>query len=359
MKTMIGLILIFVLTGCRTPFEKAELDPAKERVTLDAMGQWEARLLWTSDCGIWTVELVDVLPRVAGPEIAALDDRGRCALLSLYATKVSYWQPLMDGFWLGGITHAEIDPWVEGPELYLGGKRGNLYQVVPLEQGGFDCRVVAYFPGKEIHTLIVAGEVLHAGLVSGELMRLEPAAGEWKTQLAHRDPGRIRDAVVIDGKAMVYVSGSGRLVKLDGETETELYCCPQGLARIDSGAQADVYYAVGDDGQVMRVAKTGEGGYEKEMVYAGPPGARGIALGRFFDDPEEEGLALFGYSGLVEILRRDAAGDWISEKIFKDVDKGHWLAVGELDDRNATDEIVISGYGGRVVLLSRPPGYGQ
>ena len=95
------------------------------------------------------------------------------------------------------------------------------------------------------------------------------------------------------------------------------------------------------------------------MVYAGPPGARGIAVGRFFEDPEEEGLALFGYSGVVEILRRNAAGEWISEKIFEDVDKGHWLTVGELDDRNATDEIVISGYGGRVVLLSRPPGYGQ
>jgi hypothetical protein len=41
-----------------------------------------------------------------------------------------------------------------------------------------------------------------------------------------------------------------------------------------------------------------------------------------------------------------------------DVDKGHWLAAGELDGRNATDELVAAGYSGRVVLLARPPGYG-
>jgi hypothetical protein len=356
MKNIARVTLLLLLAGCQAPADKAAPDPALDVVTLGAAGGWDARLLWTSDCGVWTVELAEVLPRAAGPEIVALDDRGRCALLNLYATKVSYWQPVMDGYWLGGVAHADIDPWLQGPELYLGGKRGNLYQVVPLEQGGFDSRVVAYFPGKEIHTLCAVGKVLYAGLISGEWMRLEPAAGEWKVHLAHRDPGRIRDAVVVGGKDVVYVSGSGRLVRLDGEKETELYRCPQGLARIDRGSEPDVYYAVGDDGQVMRIAKSG-GRYEKEMIYAGPPGARGIARGRFFEDPRVEGLALFGYSGNVEILRKTPAG-WKSEKIFRDVDKGHWLVAGELDDRNATDEIVISGYGGRVVLLSRPAGYG-
>jgi len=30
----------------------------------------------------------------------------------------------------------------------------------------------------------------------------------------------------------------------------------------------------------------------------------------------------------------------------------------EVDERNATDEIILSGYGARVVLPARPPGYG-
>ena len=39
--------------------------------------------------------------------------------------------------------------------------------------------------------------------------------------------------------------------------------------------------------------------------------------------------------------------------------KGHWLGVAEVDGRNATRELIASGYGSRIVLLSRPPGYGR
>ena len=49
---------------------------------------------------------------------------------------------------------------------------------------------------------------------------------------------------------------------------------------------------------------------------------------------------------------------WSAETIFDDREKGHWLAAAELDGRNGTDEIIGSGYGARIVLLSRPPGYG-
>jgi hypothetical protein len=90
-------------------------------------------------------------------------------------------------------------------------------------------------------------------------------------------------------------------------------------------------------------------------VHVGPQGPRGLAAGRFHADPELESLALFGYSREVVLLtRRD--GGWESEILFVDRDKGHWLSVAELDGRNETDEILLSGYGARVVLLARPPG---
>jgi hypothetical protein len=50
---------------------------------------------------------------------------------------------------------------------------------------------------------------------------------------------------------------------------------------------------------------------------------------------------------------------WRAETIFEDLDKGHWLATAELDGRNATREIITSGYSGRMVLLARPPGFGR
>ena len=69
-------------------------------------------------------------------------------------------------------------------------------------------------------------------------------------------------------------------------------------------------------------------------------------------------MAIFGYSRKVELLTRAPDG-WQTELIFEDLDKGHWLATAELDGRNGTREIITSGYSGRVVMLSRPPGFGR
>jgi len=65
---------------------------------------------------------------------------------------------------------------------------------------------------------------------------------------------------------------------------------------------------------------------------------------------------VFGYSGTVQMLTRTDEG-WSVEPVFTDVDRGHWLAVAELDGRNGTDELLCCGYGGRVVMLARPPGF--
>jgi len=83
-----------------------------------------------------------------------------------------------------------------------------------------------------------------------------------------------------------------------------------------------------------------------------------IFLESFHPDPEVESVAVFGYSGKVQLLTRGPGDTWDVETIFEDRDRGHWLSVAELDGRNRTDEILGSGYGGRVFLLSRPPGYG-
>ena len=69
-------------------------------------------------------------------------------------------------------------------------------------------------------------------------------------------------------------------------------------------------------------------------------------------------MAIFGYSAHVELLTRRDTG-WSVETIFVDRDKGHWLAAAELDGRNATLEILGSGYGGRIFMLSRPPVFGR
>ncbi len=61
----------------------------------------------------------------------------------------------------------------------------------------------------------------------------------------------------------------------------------------------------------------------------------------------------------VDLLSRPPGGAFSVETIFADRDRGHWLDAAELDGRNATDELLGSGYGGRVFLLAREPGYGS
>ena len=118
-----------------------------------------------------------------------------------------------------------------------------------------------------------------------------------------------------------------------------------------------VLYTVTDDGRALRHERGPDGRWRTETILVGPLGARGVAAGRFDADPTRETVAVFGYSGEVVLATRGSEG-WSARTIFVDRDKGHWLAAAELDGRNGTRELLASGYGGRIVLLARPPGYG-
>jgi hypothetical protein len=120
----------------------------------------------------------------------------------------------------------------------------------------------------------------------------------------------------------------------------------------------EVVYVTRDDGVVLRFEQVAGGSFRREPIFAGPQGPRGIAAGRFYDDPSREAVAVYGYGQRVQIVSRVETGAWEVETIFEGEHRGHWLTVGELDGRNGTDELIATGFGGQVVLLARPPGYG-
>lgn len=374
-------LLSTLLLGCnaQSPMLKRVQDPTVDEVRLGHFAGFDAYLVHQSDVGVWTVKCLPIFERYGCPEIVALDDKGRCTILNSYSGKWTPWVAVHDGEWLGGLAHEDVDPRRPGKELYVGGKRGNLYQVWPHPQGGFDANVIAYLPGKEIHTLVAcdldrsrAGNELIAFTHPGGLYLLEPADGpgsKFSCRLVEELPGRVRDAVVLEapvGAASVAtVSRAGDVSLLQIEAGVPrwqtLYKTDMGLGRIAarprSAGERIVLYATVDDGRIVRLERGTDGSFEPQVIYAGPQGPRGLVAGRFHDDPGIESIVVFGYSKKVQLLTRE--GDqWRVESIFEDVDKGHWLAVGEVDGRNGTDEIILSGYGERVVLLSRPPGYG-
>lgn len=367
--------------GVRDP-EPTPVDPV---VTVDpSLGEvwlpteaadWRAQLLFdNAGVGIWTVEPAQLFPELGAPEVIGLDDAGNAILCVGYSGKWSAKEVIAEGSWLGALEHGDHDPRIPGDELYVGGQRGNLYQVVPHGGGLVDLRLIASFPGRELHTLaaVPGAPELLAFTNTGELHRVTPtgAHGTFEAELVENCGGRVRDAVLLPGSEALFacVSRAGWLRLLSFEAGRprwfEVHTEAIGLGRLALGVAGDglVLYSTTDDGRVLRHAAPAggalAGAWTTELVHVGSQGPRGIATGRFDPDPSVETVALFGYGKRVELLSREAGGDWSVHTLFEDVDKGHWLARTELDGRNATDELLLSGYGGRIVMLSRGIGDG-
>jgi len=376
---LLGLVL--GATGARLDAQISPGDPTKDEVRLTAAPEWNAYLVHDAGVGVWTVKSFPIYRRFACPEVVGLDDRGRCTILVSDSGKWTPVETVHDGEWLGGIAHLDLDPRRSGPELYTGGKRGRLYQVHPRPEGGIETRIVADFPGDEIHTLIGGSlggpdepPVLLVFTRSGTIHRLGPERGPeaaLRSTTLGALPGRVRDAARIPrsgstGASIAAVTRAGQLALLrvaGDRIETRVILSePTGLGRLAlapaRAGRSPVLYVTRDDGAVLRLERGPENDWRRDIIYAGPQGPRGVVAGRFSANPEAETVAVFGYSRKVQLLTRSPGESWTARTIFTDADKGHWLATAELDGRNATDEILGSGYSGRIFLLSRPPGFG-
>jgi len=347
--------------------------PTEGEVVLPAAGGWHASLILDNGgIGVWTVKSFKIFPELACPEVVGLDDKGVCHVFIPYSGR---WTPLTcihDGKWLGGLAHGDIDPRIDGEETYTGSQRGNLYQVVAYPHRTIDYRLIAHWDGLEVHTIVAGdldpvrpGKEMLVFTRPGGLFLVTPTGPHGTFETARLDgvASRVRDAELIPGTrdiATVSVDGTVRLLRLGakGPEWTDIHRDSMGAGRVAlRPGEPLVLYTTHDDGRILRHERRAEGGWRSEPIYLGPLGPRGIAAGRFDADPATETVAIFGYSGKVELLSK--RGDrWEVETLFQDRDKGHWLAAAEVDGRNATSELISAGYSGRIVLLARPPGYG-
>lgn len=385
MRNLISFLLPVLGVACAMPGGTTSEntptgDPRQGEVPLPCAPGWNAALVLDNrTTGVWTVKPFPVFTQYACPEVVGLDDAGRCHVVVSYSGKWTPVQIVHDGKWLGGLAHGDVDPRIAGKELYTGGRRGHLYQVVPHPAGVLDCRLVAHLPGHEIHT-VLAGDVdaAHPGAEvvvftrPGALYRVMPTGehGTFETKLLQRLPGRVRDALVLPGRpgdapeiATVSRAGSLDLLTLSaaGPRWTTVYRDTMGMGRIALRpavpGQPTVVYSTHDDGRILRHVRSAANTWTTDTIHRGAQGPRGVAAGRFDADSAVETVAVFGYSKKVELLSNRGDG-WRAETVFTDRGKGHWLAVAELDGRNGTHELLACGYGSRIVLLSRPPGYG-
>lgn len=377
--------LLHVLTFlCAAGLPLAAQDPTQGEVPLPATADWHAFVAHQSDGGIWYVRAAQWLPQYGCPEILACDDKGRLTVLVSYSGKWTPHSVIPDNQWLALSDVAEVDPRIPGPEVYVAGRAGNVHRihVVPRPAGKFalETTEIAHLPGEEVHTLVAAdlrpragGAELLVFAISGAVHELVPGNGDggFSSRRIGDVGGRVRDAVTIPGRAglpsrlaVVARSGLLALAELDADALRiePVAQEPMGLGRVarrpPRDGQPEVLYATRDDGVVLRFEQQPGGRWLREVVYAGPQGPRGIAAGRFHEDPARESLAVFGYSRRLQLISRTPGQPWRVETIHTNTEQGHWLAMAEVDGRNGTDELIGSTFGGQVVLLSRPPGYG-
>lgn len=367
-------------------------DPKKGEVPLSSRAGWNSTLIWQGEVGVWCVKALSVFPQYGCPEVVGLDDKGRLLVFTSYSGKWTPNESVKDGTWLGGIAHVDLDPRFEGPELYTGGNGGNVFRVTthpePRGASRLESLEIGHIPADDIHTMIGGdllashpGEELLAFTGSGGAYAIEYAAspaGQHENNFVLRDlgrvPGRVRDAILLPTKEgvspwIVGVSRSEHLILMrltEAGLESQVIAKEgMGLGRIalkprhaDQDGEPHVFYATRDDGVILRFAGNPGSKWQREIIYAGPQGPRGIAAGRFDADPAVETVAIFGYSHRVELLSRKPGAAWKAETIYEDGDQGHWISTAELDGRNTTDELIASGFGGRIVQITRTPGYG-
>ena len=352
---------------------------------LPAGDGWRAEQIHQADSGVWYLHVDKVVADFGQNEVIAADDKGRFLLLTVYSGQWTAHSVVADGQWLAPTRAADVDPRVPGRELYAGGRGGSLHRVTlrpqPFARFQLDSVEIGHAAGEEFHAVVAADLVpgghdeLLAFAITGAVHQLVPNGDgdAFAMRKVGHVPGRVRDCVVVPGAAgapaTIYgVSRSGDLLRMrlqaDG-TQPHGALHSEVLLHEDSGlgrialakGRPGVMYVTRDDGVVVRAELAAGGSVRREAILACGLGLRGIASGRFFAD-DRECVAAYGYDRTVHLVHRRSGGDWQVETIFQSAQKGHWLAVGELDGRNGTDELVASGFDGQVVLLARPAGYG-
>lgn len=345
---------------------------------------WRAEvLLDVAPTGIWCVAPFEVFPQYAETELVALDDLGRAHVIISYGGRWTVQSTGPEGSWLGVAASADVDPRIAGPEIYLGAESGRLWQLVGhRREGVIDRRLIAQLDGRPIHALVAGQFGPQAGQNSllaftepAEVWRLTPKPVEFdgfEAELLSPLDGRVRQAIAVDvpggGQRALCASRSGWVGWIDAANAAapeKLHSLDFGRGRLalspGSTTAAGAAYSTAEDGTIWKHRWAPGVEPLSRRIFRGPMGPRGIACGRFNPDDNTESVAIFGYSGSVQLLTPPPSGDgeWNATTLFTDrdpngtVQRGHYLARVELDGRNDTDELVLCGYSGRVTLLAR------
>lgn len=286
---------------------------------------------------------------------------------------------------LTGLVVADVDASVPGEEIYAGGyaqgdgREGTGGVVLQVVLDGGKTRVRSVFEcGAYVHAIeclepTTPGEPrrLLVGTYAGEVHLVTPAAGDapWTSRLLFRDAPsadpeapKIKDIGLLadrSGRApheALVVMKMGRAVLLDVERPDAAHLVheePGGLARVTPDDEGGAW-VVGYFGRVMHFVRDGDRFRVEVLDQEGTDsGLRGVVRGRF-PLPGGDGaiapLAIFGFHRLCRALV-EREGAWDPVTLFRDSERGHTLIAADLLPGNDSDELVLSGYSKRIIVL--------
>jgi len=343
-------------------------------VTSDAMAQeWRAHILWSSDEKIQAVAAGDADPRHAGIEALCVTNVGTVRIAGLEDGRPWSDSLYRHGSNMTGLVVADIDPTIDGNEVYVGGsvrgeKRGEVVQIAFIS-GTWRSRTIWRGPG-----FVHAFGVLKTGPSSSALIVPTNAgtlhsvrrdrAGKWIDAeifrfVAARDSAdmQIKDLVIgrfgSRSRGALFCTKGGALVLVDLDTPGQYELVHReagGIARIASTMDGGALGSC-NGGNLVRV-RFNDAVWHVDTLFRETDQGRGVAFGKFRDGTIVYPVALFGYPGYCRLLRDNGIG-WDMHNVFRDVGKAHWMISVEMVPGNDSDELVLGGYSGRLLLVTR------
>jgi hypothetical protein len=357
MRTVMAWILAVVfLSACG--------GPSGEEPTKPVAGQWDAKVVHTAEDKIGGLDVGDILPDVAGDEIA-------CVLRDGSVTVV--W-PTHPGWAALGVAKVggemlqcaigDVDERVPGNEIVIAGMKkgteedggnGAVHVVTRHGENDWRCEQVWLAPAL-VHGVTVmdidparpGNEIVCVGFDSKATIVFRDGDG-WARETAVDLPGKGK-SVVPRGNDAVIATAAGTvdlLVKVEDSWGLEsLLASEAGQSRLGVAPDGRIVSA-GDDG-VLRLID----GETVTEIHRESQKLRGAVLADL--DPASKGLeaATASYLMKITVLAPDGDG-WRPEVVFTDTGKFHHLDAGDILPDSPGMELAGCGYSKRLVVVSR------
>lgn len=345
---------------------------------------WEPIPCHTASAPIERVRTGRPDPTDPALQAVCVDQAGDVALIRFDGSAARSEVIFRNGKELSALAIADVDATVEGPEIYVGGDRGNsqtgdgaVLQLVLTKDPAQRVVVRRVYQGPDfVHAVERVGPRgpndvarLLVTTYGGEIHLLTPTKGEgeWDDRVLYRDPkpadpeapkikdlAFLRDAAGnVTRRAIVALKG-GRtlLLDVDRPAATKLvHEEPGGLSRVTADASGGAYLTgywgrvlhLVPDGAAFRVDVIDEEGKDS--------GLRGLVLGDFpVGGGVRSTMAVFGFHKRCRALV--AHGDVLDPvTLYVDPERGHTIEAADVVAGNGADEILLGGYGKRVTML--------